>query len=191
MTQMFLDTDIEDEDEDAEMADAGAFTPDSASRAPRSAGTRRRTVHVSHDSLFSSMEVSGSGLASTITGIPAHVSRASTTVDRSTGNELSSNNTALTYAMSLTGILEPTDTNKLPTLGQPFEPTHDDAGGFDWMADDEIVSNALTGDKPKDRSTHRKSITCLDDLEILGAKVSQMNLEGLVLGIFFCVRALT
>lgn len=179
MTQMFLDTDIEDED--TEMADAGAFTLDSASRAPRSAGNRRRTVHLSHDSLFSSMELSDSGLASTITGIPTHVSGASATVDRNTGNELSSNNTALTFAMSLTGILEPTDTNKLPTLGQPFEPTHDDAGGFDWMADDDMVSNALAGGKPKDRSTHKKSITCLDDLEMLGAKVSEMNLEGLVL----------
>jgi len=179
MAQRFLDTDIGDGDEDAEMADAGAFTPDSASRAPHSAGTRRRTIHVSRDSLFSSMEVSDSGLASAITGIPIRISGANTTVDRNTGNELASN-TALTSAMSLTGILEPTDTNKLSTLGQPFEPTRDDAGGFDWMADDERVSNVLAENQPKDRSPHKKSVTCLDDLEILGAKVSEMNLEGLV-----------
>jgi hypothetical protein len=178
MIQKFFGTDTED-DEDVEMADAGAFTPDSASRVPRSAGTRRQTVHVSHDSLFSSMEISDSGSASTITGIPTRLSGASTTTDRNTGNELSSH-TALTSAMSLTGILDPTDTNKLLTLGQPFEPTHDDAAGFDWMADDERVSNALAGDKPKDRRAHKKSVACLDDLEILGAKVSEMNLEGLV-----------
>ena len=179
MTQKFLDTDVEDEDVDVEMADDGAFTPDSASRALHSAGTRRRTVHVSHDSLFSSMEVSDSASAPTITGIPIRVSGANTMVDLNLGNK-PSNHTALTSAMSLTGILEPTVTDGLPTLGQPFEQTHDDAGGFDWMADDERVSNALAGDQPKDRSTRKKSATCVDDLEMLGAKVSEMNLEGLV-----------
>ena len=187
MAQKFLDTDIEDEDEDVEMADAGAFTPDSA---PRSAGTRRQTVHISHDSLFSSMEISNSGSASTITSVPARVSGSNTMVDRNLGNELSSH-TALTSVMSLTGILEPTDTNKLPIFGQPFEPTHDDAGRFDWMADGERVSNALAGNQPKGRSVRKKSTTCLDDLEILGAKVSEMNLEGLVPVEFCSVSILT
>ncbi|KAF9647424.1 hypothetical protein BDM02DRAFT_2703435 [Thelephora ganbajun] len=171
----FLDTDIEGDDEDVEMADAEAFTPDSASRAPRTTNTRRQTVHVSHDSLFSSMEISDSGSVSTITGILTRAPGDDTAVNR---NELS-NGTGLTSAMSLTGILEPTDTDKLPTLGRAFEHTRDDAGGFDWMADDEKVSNALAEDQPKDRNTRKKPATpCLDDLEALGAKVSEMNLEA-------------
>jgi len=176
LTRKFLDTDIEDSDEDVEMADAEAFTPDSASRAPRSTKTRRQTVHISHDSLFSSMEIFDSSSASTITGIPARSSGENTAVDRNMGNEIS-NRTAHTSAMSLTGILEPTNTNKLLTLGQAFKPTHDDVGGYDWMADGERMSNALGEDRPKDK---RKKSTCLDDLEVLGAKVSEMNLEGLV-----------
>jgi hypothetical protein len=83
--------------------------------------------------------------------------------------------------MSLTGILEPTETNKHPTLGQAFEPTHDDTGGFDRTADDENVSNVLTKDQPKEGSSRKRSTaTCLDDLEALGAKVSEINLEGFV-----------
>jgi len=184
LIQKFLDTDVEGEDEDVEMADAGTFTPDSASRAPRSTKTRRQTARLSHDSLFSSMEISDSASGSTIIGIPTRVSGANTVVDRSAGSELS-DRTALTSAMSLTGILEPTDVNKLPTFGQTFEPTHDNAGDFGWMTDDERVSNALAEDKPKGRSTRKKLATCLDDLEVLGAKVSEMNLEGLVLMTFF------
>jgi len=181
LIQKFLDTDSEDGDEDVEMADADTFTPDSASRAPRSTKTCRQTVHISHDSLFSSMEIFDSNSASTIIGIPARASGENTAVGRDLGNEISSR-TAHSSAMSLTGILEPTDTNKLPTLGQAFEPTQDDAGGFDWMADDERVSNALGEDRPKDKNTRKKSTaTCLDDLEALGAKVSEMNLEGFVL----------
>lgn len=159
-----------------EMADAGAFTPDSASRAPCSTQTRRQTVHISHDSLFSSMEISNSASESTLTGTPANISGASTMVDQDTGNELS-NRTALTSTMSLTGILEPTDTNKLPTLGRVLEPTHDDACGSDWMAD-ERASNVVAGDLLKGRNTRKKATTCLDDLEVLGARVAKMNLEG-------------
>lgn len=183
LIQEFLDTDMEYDDEDVEMADAGAFTPDSASRAPRSTKTRRQTVHISHDSLFSSTEISNSGSVSTATGIPTCVSGANTSV-QNMGNE-PSNRTALTSAMSLTGILEPTDTNKLLTPGKVFEPTHDDAGGFDWMADDERASDALAGDQPKGRSIRKKHSVCLDDLEVLGAKVSEMNLEGFV-PVIFC-----
>ena len=153
------------------MADAEASTPDSASRAPHSTKSRRQTIRISHDSLFSSMEVSNSGSASTVTG-------KNTTLDQSIGNELP-NSTILTSAMSLTGILEPTDANKLPTLEQAFEPTHSGAGGFGWMAGSEGVSDALTEGRAKGR--HKKSsATCLDDLEALGAKVSEMNLEGFV-----------
>lgn len=174
LARKFLDTDIEDEGEDVEMADAEPFTPDSASRAPRPTNARRQTVHVSHDSLFSSMEISDSGSASTITCIPAPFSS-----DQNMGNE-SSNSTALTSVMSLTGTFEPTDASKLPNLAQAFEQTQDEAGGFDWMPGEEEVPNALVEDQPKSRSTHRKTSTaCLDDLEVLGAKVSEMNLEGL------------
>ena len=176
LTKRFLDTDTEDEDEDVEMADAGMFTPDSASRAPCPTRTRRQTVHISHDSLFSSMEISDSVVEPTITGIPANASGANTMVDQNTGDELS-NRTALTSAMSLTGILEPTDTNKLPTLGQALELTEDDTCRSDWMAD-EKASNAVAGALPKERSTHKKATTCLDDLEVLGARVAKMNLEG-------------
>ena len=177
LTKRFLDTDTEDEDEDVEMAEAGAFTPDSASRAPFSSQTRRQTVHISHDSLFSSMEISDSAVEPTITGIPANASGPNIRVNRNTENE-PSNHTALTSTMSLTGILEPTDTNKLPDLGQALELTQDDAYRSDWM-DDERVSNAVAGDPPKERSTRKKATTCLDDLEVLGARVAKMNLEGL------------
>ena len=179
-TQKFSDTDVEGDVADVEMADAYGSTADSASRAPCSTKTRRQTVHVSHDSLFSSMEISDSGSASTITGIPAGASGKNTTADRNMGNE-PSGCTALTSAMSLTGILDPTDTNKLLTLGQAFDPTRDDAGGPDWMADDESVPNFPTKNQPKNRSPYKLSTAnCLDDLEVLGAKVSEMNLEGLV-----------
>ena len=155
------------------MADAEAFTPDSASRAPHSTKSRRQTVRISHDSLFSSMEVSNSGSVSTVTG-------KNTTVDQSMGKELP-NSTMLTSAMSLTGILEPTDANKLLTLEQAFEPTRGGAGGFGWTAGGEGASDVLTEGRVKGRSTRKRSAaTCLDDLEALGAKVSEMNLEGLV-----------
>ena len=184
-TQEFSDTDVEDEDMDAdvEMADAEAFTPDSASRAPRTTNSRRQTLHVSHDSLFSSMEISDSGSAPTITGIPALVSSDDATADR---NGLSNRSTS-NSVMSLTGILEPTDTNKLPDLGQAFEQTRDDAGGPDWMTDDEMVSNTLAENRPRGKSTRKKSsATSLDDLEALGAKVSKMNLEGPVHSLEVC-----
>jgi len=170
-TQKFLDTDIEGDDEDVEMADDETFTPDSASRAPRSTKSRRQTVHLSHDSLFSSLEVFKSGSVSTITGVSTRASGKNSTPDR----------TALTSTMSLTGIHDPTDTNKIPALGQTLEPTHDDACAIDWMADDESMLNTPARDEPKDGSTRKRSTTtCLDDLEALGAKVSEMNLEGLV-----------
>ena len=169
LTRKFSDTDIEVDNEDVEMAEI--FTPDSASRVPRSTKTRRQTVHVSHDSLFSSMEISDSGSVSTVTGIPTRASGKNATAGQNIGNELPEC-TALTSAMSLTGILDPTDTNKLST--------HDDAGGFKWMADDEGFPNVLPKDHSKDGSARKRSTaTCLDDLEALGTKVSEMNL-GLI-----------
>jgi hypothetical protein len=185
LTQKFSDTDVEGDDEDVEMADAESFTPDSASRVPRSTKSRRQTVHVSRDSLFSSMEISNSGSVSTITGVPTRASG-------NTGNKLS-DSTALTSAMSLTGILGPTDTNKLPTLGQAFEPTRDDASELGSMCGDERVSSVLTKSQPKDGNTYKRSTaTCLEDLEALGTKVSEMNLEGLVRFVAGCpVEALT
>ena len=177
---MFSDTDGEGDNEDVEMADAESFIPDSASRAPSSDNARRQTVHVPHDSLFSSMEISGSGSASTITGIPTRASGEDTTAGRNMGNGLP-DCTALTSTMSLTEILDPTDINKLPTLKRAFEPAHDNTGGF---AGDESLSNIFTKDRPKDGSTRKtSSTTCLDDLESLGAKVSEMNLEGLCLAL--------
>lgn len=175
MTRKFSDTDADDEDVDVDMADAEPFTPDSASRAPHTTNSRRQTIHISHDSLFSSMEVSDSG--STTIGIPA---RGDIATDGIVGNELS-NRPASDSVMSLTGILKPTDTNKLPNLGQAYEQTSDDAGGPDWMTDDETTSIPLVENRPKDKSAHkRSSATYLEDLEALGAKVSKMNLEGLV-----------
>ena len=180
LARRLLDTDAEDEDEDVEMADAEASIPDSASRAPRTTKTRRQTVRISHDSLFSSMEVSDSGSASTITGVSARAPSDDTAVNPSSGNG-SPDPTALSSVMSLTGTFEPTNTNKFPDLGQPFEDPRDHISDCDWMADDERVSNALMKDQPKDRSARKKSsAACLDDLEALGAKVSEMNLEGLV-----------
>jgi hypothetical protein len=179
-TRKFSDTDFEDDDADVEMADAETFTPDSASRAPRTTNTRRQTIHISHDSLFSSMEVSDPGSMTTITGIPARASGDDTATGRNVGNELS-NRSGSSSIMSLTGILEPTDVNKLPHLGQAFEQTRDDVDEPDWTTDDEMLSKALAENRPKDKSTRKKSsATCLDDLEALGAKVSEMNLEGLV-----------
>ncbi|KAF9785202.1 hypothetical protein BJ322DRAFT_1108660 [Thelephora terrestris] len=169
LAQKFLDTDVED----VEMADAEPFTPDSASRMPRTSKSRRQTVHVSHDSLFSSMEISDSSSASTITCVPAPVSS-----DRNTGNE-SSTSTALNSLMSLTGTLEPTDAKGLLNLSPAFGQAPDDAGGIDWMADQEGVPNALAEDQRKGQSSHRRSSSaCLDDLEALGTKVSEMNLEA-------------
>ena len=166
--------DVDDSDSDVEMADAETFTPDSASRAPRTTNTRRQTVHISQDSLFSSMELSDSGSLSTITGITTRPSCDDTATDR---NELS-NRSASNSVMSLTGILEPTNTNKLPNLDQAFEQPCDGVDGLDWMTDDETVA---TENRPKDKSTRKiSSATCLDDLDALGAKVSEMNLEGIV-----------
>ena len=126
------------------------------------------------------MEISNSGSVSAIAGIPIDVSGYGTTADRTVGNELPSRS-ASNSVMSLTGVLEPTDTNKLPILGQAFEQSHDDAGGSDWMTDNEMVPNALIENRPKLKSSRKKSsATCIDDLEALGAKVSEMNLEGLV-----------
>ena len=185
MTRKFSDTDVEDEDDDvdvdAEMADAETFTPDSASRLPRTTNTRRQTVHISRDSLFSSMEISDPGSTTTIIGLGDE-----TVTDRNVGNELSKRSTS-NSAMSLTGILEPTDTKKLPNLGQAFEQTRDEVDGPDWMTDDEMLSNAPVENRSKDKSTRRKSsATCLDDLEALGAKVLEMNLEGLVYPLTGC-----
>jgi len=180
LTQKFSGADVEGDDEDVEMTDAEGFTPDSASRIPHPTKSRRQTVHVSHDSLFSSMEISGSESASTITGIPARTLCKNTTVNQNTGNGLS-DSTSLTSAMSLTGILDPTDTSKLPTLRQAFGPTPDDASRTGRTTDDNGASNVLTKDLPKTANTRKRSTAaCLDDLEVLGAKVSEMNLEGLV-----------
>jgi hypothetical protein len=176
LTRKFLDADTEGDDEDVEMADAETFTPDSASRLPHSTKTRRQTVHISHDSLFSSMEISDS----TIAGIPTRASRKNTTVDQEM-EDGTSDRTARTSAMSLTGILEPTGTDNLPTLGRASESTYDDADGLDWMTGGENVSNAFTKDQYKEKSARKRSAAnCLDDLEALGAKVSEMNLEGVV-----------
>ena len=182
LTQKLSGVDVQGSDEDVEMTDAEGLTPDSASRIPRPTKTRRQTVHVSHDSLFSSMDISGPGSVPTIAGIPIRTSGENTTVNQNTGNGLSlSDSTALTSAMSLTGILDPTDTSKLPTLRQAFEPTHDDASGINRTTGDSGVANILTKGPPKDVSARKRSTaTCLDDLEVLGAKVSEMNLEGLV-----------
>ena len=181
LTQKFSDTDVEGED--VEMADAETFTPDSASRAPRITNTRRQTVHISHDSLFSSMEISNSGSVSTVTGIPTQASSGDTgtAVNRNVGNELP-NCSASNSVMSLTGVLEPTDdTNKLLNLGQAFEQTRNDVGWSGWMNGNDTASNTHTENRPKDKNTRKRtSATCLDDLEALGAKVSEMNLEGLV-----------
>ena len=45
----FLDTDVEGEDEDVDMADAGTFTSDSASRTSHSTKSRRQTVRIPHE----------------------------------------------------------------------------------------------------------------------------------------------
>ena len=180
LIQQLSGVDVEGNDEDVEMTDAGRFTPDSASRIPRPANTRRQTVHVSHDSLFSSMEISDAGSVSTVTSIPARSSGKNTTVDRDMTNGLS-DPTALTSAMSLTGILDPTDTNGLPTLGRVFEPTQNDAGRLGRAVDGNGTSNILMTDPLKDGGIRKRTTaTCLDDLEALGTKVSEMNLEGLV-----------
>lgn len=180
LAQRISDTDIEGDDEDVEMADAENLTPDSASRVPRPTKLRRQTVHVSRDSLFSSMEISDSRSVSTITGISARSSGGNATVDRNMRNVLP-DSTALTSTMSLTGILDPTDTNRLSTLGQAFEPIHDNAGGFSRTTDDGSVSSSLTKGQPKDgRTCKRSTVTYLEDLEALGTKVSEMNLQGLV-----------
>ena len=180
LAQKFSGVDVEGYDEDVEMTDAEGFTPDSASRIPRPTKPRRQTVHVSRDSLFSSMEISGPGSVSTITGIPTHASGDNAAVDRNMESKLPGS-AALTSAMSLTGILDPTDTDKLPTLGHAFEPTRDDAGGLGRTADGKTTSTAHTRDQLKDGSARKRSTaTYLDDLEVLGTKVSEMNLEGLV-----------
>ena len=105
LAQKLSGADVQGSDEDVDMTDAESFTPDSASRIPHPTKTRRQTVHVSHDSLFSSMEISGSGSASTISSIPTRTSGGNATIDQSTGNGLS-DSTAVTSAMSLTGILD-------------------------------------------------------------------------------------
>ena len=139
-----------------------------------------KTVRVLHNSPFSSMEISGFGSASTISSIPTRASGENATVNQSTGNGLS-DSTAVASVMSFTGILDPTDTSKLPTLRQTFEPTHDNASGPNRKTGDNGVSNILMKDPPEDVSTRKRSTTtCLDDPEVLSAKVSEMNLKGLV-----------
>ena len=173
----FLDTDVEDEDVDVEMTDAEPFTPDSASRAPRLTKNRRQT-HIAHDSLFSSMDITGSGSGSTITSIPPRTSN-----EQNMGGGLS-DDTGLTSAMSLTRTLEPTDPIKLPDLGQGSVAPPDDVGRF-GVTDDQNVSNAPAQDQP--RGTRKKSsAACLDDLEVLGDKISEMNLEGFARFVSIC-----
>jgi hypothetical protein len=89
--------------------------------------------------------------------------------------------------MSLTGTLEPTDAKGLLNLSPTFGQAHDDAGGIEWMADEEGVPNVLAEDQRRGQSSYRKSsLACLDDLEALGTKVSEMNLEGLAHPIACC-----
>ena len=179
LIRRFLDADAEDED--VEMADAEPSTPDSASRAPNITKTRLQTVHISRDSLFSSMEISGSGSASTITGAPVHVSGDQTVGDKSPGS------TMLASVMSLTRTLDPTDNIKFPNLCQTSEQTCGATGEFDRMLGDDGVSNTLAGSQLGNKSTRNRSPgSCLDDLEALGARVSEMNLEGFARSILTC-----